>query len=177
MTSTKNGNSYAPVKESPKNHHLKPIKIPSENLVATSSMSSSKNSNLLHKVKSRNSVAVNYPSANVLLNGTDNKEKLGFSHFNSNSYLSKVRRVSDISQIKDNKIRRDAKGNVIVKGRKKHRISFKDILNKNANLVDVVDIESYKEYNAKELSILEEKQGTINNMNINDNTSCACIVF
>jgi len=180
MTSTKNGNSNSGVKESPKTHFKPPIKIASENLIATSTMSSSKTSNFLYKAKQRNSAANNIANPNPRVNGTDNREKLSVSQLNNNSNLSKVKRVSDISQIKDVKFRRDAKGIPIIKGRKKHRISFIDIQDKNANLVDIVEIESFKEYNARELTILEEKQTTLNGnltRNSNDNTSCACIIF
>ncbi len=188
MTSSKNGNSNLSVKESPKHHHMKPIKIPSENLISTASMSSSKTSNLHYKSKSRNSTANNHNNLNnnnnLTSNGTETKEKTSINQVSTNSNLSKVKRVSDTSHIKDSKIRRDAKGNPIVKGRKKHRVSFKDVLDKNADLVEVVEIESFKDYNAEELSIVEDKNATFGNQSNtrngcsgNDNTSCTCIVF
>ncbi len=195
MTSTKNGNSSCLVKQSPK-INVKPIKIPSENLISTQTISISsptKNSNNSHfkSFKTRNSPAINIPNNYLIIsNGNDNKEYKDKSGFNKNSssksnLTNKPKRTSEPYQIKDSKTRRDAKGNPIIKGRKKHAISFKDLLDKNADLVEVVDVESFKEYNAKELSFADDKHASLTNLNnssINngkssDNTSCACIVY
>lgn len=57
----------------------------------------------------------------------------------------------------DKSMRVDAKGNVIVKGGKKHRISFKP------DIAQVIHVESYKEYNMESYNP--------------SNTGCSCNLF
>lgn len=77
-------------------------------------------------------------------------------------------------QLSNIKCRRDARGTPILKGRKKHRIAFRDYLDGNGKLFEVFKIQSYKEYNAQHIEVNLHMK---NNNNKDDNTSCACIVF
>ncbi|CDW74091.1 UNKNOWN [Stylonychia lemnae] len=61
-------------------------------------------------------------------------------------------------------IRRDRYGNSIKLGSKQHKISFKDHLNKDDQLSDVYEVESWKKYNAMESG--EE-----------ESFKCKCIIF
>lgn len=60
-------------------------------------------------------------------------------------------------------IRKDYKGTVIQKGNKSHKVSFIDQVGRN-NLIDEVEVESYKQFNFD-----------LNNMN--ENCACKCLVI
>lgn len=87
-----------------------------------------------------------------------------------NSNENKKNNTSDCHLIKL-RCRRDTKGIPILRGRKKHGITFRDNLDKNANLIDVIKVQSYKLYNAQENIFKPEK------IRSEDNTSCACWIF
>jgi hypothetical protein len=65
-------------------------------------------------------------------------------------------------------IRKDARGYPIVKGNKKYKVTFKDLISKE-NLVNYIDIEKFNKS--------FEKQSQISDFDKKDNTSCACIIF
>lgn len=77
-------------------------------------------------------------------------------------YLADTRTGSDASTIK----RIDAYGNIIARGKKKHKLSFRDTLGGNRELVDYIDIESFKCYNVD----VSEKKGKSDN-------KCSCSIF
>ena len=64
------------------------------------------------------------------------------------SIASTIHSEKDISFLEDEKIRKDAFGNLISKGKnKKQKISFSDNLALNDKLVNIIPVESYKKYN------------------------------
>jgi len=178
-----NSNKNANTLLTPKENHCKSINLPNEILKPTNTLSSNKTPNIiLNKTKTRMSIASTSNNNNnisyIPINGTENNNKHIVSNNRiNNSQHSKNKNKSSTSQLKDLKIRKDAKGVPIIKGKKKHRITFKDALDDVTGLIEEIEIESYKDYNAKELTIIEEKQETIKNKNNNDNTSCACAIF
>lgn len=64
------------------------------------------------------------------------------------STASTIHSEKDISFLEDEKVRKDAFGNLISKGKnKKQKISFSDNLALNDKLVNIIPVESYKKYN------------------------------
>ena len=79
---------------------------------------------------------------------TKNDENKSDIYNNSYEFSSKV-------QTSPKKVRKDAKGNLILKKKfpvkkTKHHIYFLDKINENQKLADIIDVESYKKYNLDE---------------------------
>ena len=81
-----------------------------------------------------------------------------------------MRRLS-LDKSENKELRRDAKGHPIIKGSKKFKVTFKDLISKE-NLVEYVIIEDYKKYHNETFSIRQSTNG-----DKDDNTSCACNIF
>jgi prolyl oligopeptidase PreP (S9A serine peptidase family) len=189
--------SYIIPKENNINKNTNPAKLKSDNLIISVSMASNNtsttNTNLIIKSKQRNQLRKSYSNI-ILLTNPNEKEKSSISVNNkTNNNLSRINKINNsinnyINNNNNNnyakgkiqsfqtsmpnlKFRRDAKGIPILRGRKKHGITFRDILDKNSKLVDIVKIESYKSFNAQEILIKQDK--TISD----DGTSCACSIF
>lgn len=195
-------NSYFYPKESDMNANLQKNvnhhKMNSDNLINNVSIdtdrTSNTNTNVILKAKRR--VPGGNSSANIFLFANPNEKEKGsissnnlasnfinnknsnnafnanMSSFKSNNDIAKRKRNVSAAQMPNFNCRRDAKGTPILKGRKNHKITFRDYLDNDSKLTDVVKIESYKEYNAKEIDSKElKKTGT------DDNTSCACTIF
>ena len=69
------------------------------------------------------------------------------------------------------KYRKDAKGNLILKKKlnikkTKHHVNFLDKINPSQNLVNIIKVESYKEYNKDSDEEYEQNNGNINNNNL-----------
>ena len=62
-------------------------------------------------------------------------------------------------------IRVDARGNNIIKGQKKHVVTFCDLISKK-NIAEIVPIDSYKQYNV-DVSTFPEETGC----------SCKCLII
>ena len=195
MTSaSRDRNSYVLVaQETNTNLHLNkkinPSKFNSNNLMTSVSMASNKTSitntnhkdnNLIIKPKAKNIIGNSTTSVYLMTNPNEKeKSSLLVNNLLSSNYTgsnrnndSKGKSSALNSQLTNVKCRRDWKGNRILKGKKKHQITFKDFKDSNAKLVEVVKIESYKAYNAKEIDDKEQKE--INSDEIN---SCACSIF
>lgn len=82
-------------------------------------------------------------------------------------------RVSDqeTEENSTNSIRKDAKGVPIVKGHKKHRVTFRDFISKQS-LIDFINIESFKKDNSIENSTISQEK-----TEDSDNTSCTCLIY
>jgi len=121
--------------------------------------------------KEKNSISVYY-------NNNENFENKYFEGNNTNGNNNiinnngKNKRNSSTKQLNNLTSRRDAKGTPIIKGRKKHQITYKDYLDSKAKLVEVVKIESFKEYNAQDTDSIKQNKNSQD-----DNTSCACSIF
>ena len=83
-----------------------------------------------------------------------------------NNYENKDNSKNGIENI-EKKIRKDAKGNPIVKGNKNYKVTFKDLISKE-KLVQYVEIEDHKKYNFANSHMSEPE---------NDNVSCTCVIF
>ena len=86
----------------------------------------------------------------------DNK-KLGSDDYNNNSNEFSTAQTS-----LQKKIRKDAKGNLILKKKfpiknTKHHAYLIDIINPKVNIVTIIDIESYKKYNVEVDEEIEEE--------------------
>lgn len=81
------------------------------------------------------------------------------------STASTIHSEKDISFLEDEKVRKDAFGNLISKGKeKKQKISFADSLPLNNNkLVEIIPVESYKKFN-----ILHIEDGIVGYVNENE---------
>lgn len=62
-------------------------------------------------------------------------------------------------------IRVDAKGNSIIKGQKKHTVTFCDLISRR-NIAEIVQVDSFKQYNV-DVSIFPEETGC----------SCKCLII
>ena len=93
---------------------------------------------------------------------------------NSNNDLNTSTRPTSFQK----KYRKDAKGNLILKKKinikkTKHHVYFIDKINPNKNLVEIINVESYKKYNLDGEELIEddiniEGDNTINNDNDNN---------
>ncbi len=156
----------------------------SDKLISIGTLNSKLSNLNFNKVKTRNSVTTSTTNNdnksifnnNLLLTSTNEREKTSMNN-NFNNNIQKNKKIDSNNVLKDMKIRKDANGVPIIRGKKRHRVTFKDMIDIKFELIDEVEVESYKDYNAKEISILEESNKKINNDNNNDNTSCTCLIF
>ena len=123
--------------------------------------------------KNNNSLNDNIISTQVI---TTNKKLVTFGNLDSNdinknlsqnNHNIKESPQSELAIAKEN-IRKDARGYQIVKGNKKYKVTFKDLISKE-NLVNYIEIEDYKKYNITINSHISDTD--------NDDTSCTCGIF
>lgn len=89
------------------------------------------------------------------------KKKINHHRKSASITISKVEVTSDKSN--ELCLRKDAYGNIIKKGNKKIKVTFKDKMNKP--LLEIIEIQCIKKYN--------DDSSTSNNTNC----QCACIIF
>ena len=94
----------------------------------------------------------------MIKNDDNNKGGLGSELYNNSLDFSSNTPTSQ------KKVRKDAKGNLILKKKfpvkkTKYHAYFIDSINKNKNLVNLIEIESYKKYNLDE-PVEEEQENT-----------------
>jgi len=176
-SSISNGNTILNKKES---DNKKPSKVISNNIVMGYTSDASKNTNFnnINKVKKRDSNAESLNNA-ILFSTRNDKDKSNITNITNNVVNNKIinsKQIPSSNVLKENRIRKDFKGNPILKGGKKHRISFKDLIGKNNNLVETIEIESYKAFNAFNETIIEDDDKK-DIKDQNDNTSCSCVIF
>ena len=125
-----------------------------------------------------------------MLNYDYNKKVTGSEIYNNSNDLS----VSSRPNTFQKKLRKDAKGNLILKKnmkskKSKHHIYFIDKINSTKELATIINIESYKKYNLDNVSldfdeneenndndIKEDKKPLIEETNIVQTNGC-CIVI
>jgi hypothetical protein len=84
-----------------------------------------------------------------------------------------IDKISELKTRRSQSIRKDSKGNKIIRGKdKKHHITFRDYISKKG-LVDYVNVTSFKQLNM--LSTIEHNK--LNSQNMNDNQSCTCLLI
>jgi hypothetical protein len=96
-------------------------------------------------------------------NEDNNKKGIGSDDYNNNS-----NEFSTAGTSLQKKLRKDAKGNLILKKKfpikkTKHHAYLIDTINPNKQLVDIIDIESYKKYNLEVDDEVEEENEKENN--------------
>jgi hypothetical protein len=107
---------------------------------------------------------------------TLNSDRFFSSNYKLKQITNSNRKKSSVSSTKNEGTvieRKDAFGNIILKGQnKKHRISFQDeISSKRKNdkkFIDIVDIQSYKKYNSDNSGDIFKKRRS---------GKCACFIF
>lgn len=117
------------------------------------------------KKKKINKTSENFKNKSIestlnIFNEINTSSKEVLKQINTSNYYNNFESNQNILNKKTNSsigTRKDIFGTSILKGRKEHKIYFKD------NIVEVIEIESYKEY-------LNEKVEFIKN----DNAICAC---
>jgi len=84
----------------------------------------------------------------ILLNDlTNSNEKYKFTHLKLNTFLDDNLNKNEIIKQEFVDFRHDRYGEKIIKGSKKHKIVFIDKLKNNCNLVEKIDVVSYKNLN------------------------------
>ena len=92
----------------------------------------------------------------------------------NNSSLTNHNNTSFSSETKTKKVRKDAKGNLIIKKERKKlkskfRVNLVDDLIPGKEIADIIEIESYKKYNLESDENVEENQNDKNeNKEINE---------
>lgn len=85
---------------------------------------------------------------------------------------SKSAITTDLTNPGNLKARKDSRGIPILKGKKNHKLVFADQI-QGSNLVNIVEIECYKEFNVVDEDSTPDKLNE-NNKN-SENVSCTCI--
>lgn len=98
------------------------------------------------------------------------------SSLKKNSFLE-IQRNSKIEKYTDYKSnykgRKDSRGVPIIKGNKNHKLSFADTLY-GSNLAVIINIESFKEYNALEVEIAPDDENLTNKKK---DSNCRCQIL